>query len=252
MKVVLIGRDKDKCDHIVNDQFVSRVHLQIVKLDDGTYSAFDLESSTGTFVNGKRIIKETALNKDDILKIGNTVLKWNSYFIDANNKVVDDRYKVKDYDQNEPLLNLNYASFWSRVWASLLDSVIIFILLFLADKLLISIINEYYKTHVFYYTNSIDRFMYDYSIFVFNAFFVMMYFAFAESSNKQATIGKRALGIKVIDLDGNRISFINAIGRHISKFFSAFILYIGFLMPLWTKKKQTLHDMMASCVVIKE
>ena len=79
-----------------------------------------------------------------------------------------------------------------------------------------------------------------------------MYFAIAESSSNQATMGKRAVGIKVVDLNGNKISFATATGRHISKFFSAFILYIGFLMPLWTEKKQALHDMMASCLIIKK
>src|SRR5579864_4132901 len=57
-----------------------------------------------------------------------------------------------------------------------------------------------------------------------------LYFALLESSEYQATLGKMALGIKVTDLEGNRISFGRATGRYFAKFISAIILFIGFIM----------------------
>lgn len=80
----------------------------------------------------------------------------------------------------------------------------------------------------------------------------LCYFAIFESSSWQATPGKKALGIKVTDLNGQRISFARATGRWAGKILSAAILYIGYLMCIWTHKKQCLHDIMAGCLVVSE
>ncbi len=79
-----------------------------------------------------------------------------------------------------------------------------------------------------------------------------LYYTLLESSSKQATVGKMALGIIVTDLYGNRISFGRANGRYWSKILSALILYIGFIMAGFTEKKQALHDIIASCLVVKK
>ena len=78
-----------------------------------------------------------------------------------------------------------------------------------------------------------------------------LYFALSESSDKQATLGKQAVGIKVTDMDGRRITFVRASGRFFGKIFSALILYIGFMMAGWTAKKQALHDLMADTLVVR-
>ncbi len=79
-----------------------------------------------------------------------------------------------------------------------------------------------------------------------------LYFALMESSRQRATLGKQALGIIVTDLNGNRISFGRATARHFSKFISGAILCIGFIMAGFTEKKQALHDMIAGCLVVKK
>jgi uncharacterized RDD family membrane protein YckC len=78
-----------------------------------------------------------------------------------------------------------------------------------------------------------------------------LYSAYLESSENQATLGKRALGLKVTNMNGQRISFANASGRFFGKYVSAFILGIGYFMMLWDDKKQTLHDKMAGTLVVK-
>ena len=65
-----------------------------------------------------------------------------------------------------------------------------------------------------------------------------LYFAAMESSPKQGTFGKQALGIKVTDLDGKPITFGRATGRHFGKNISSLVLFIGFLMVSFTEKKQ--------------
>jgi predicted Zn finger-like uncharacterized protein len=77
-----------------------------------------------------------------------------------------------------------------------------------------------------------------------------LYFSLMESSSKQGTLGKMALGIKVTDLSGNAISFAKATGRHFSKIISTIILLVGYLMVAFTAKKQGLHDMITGCLVV--
>jgi uncharacterized RDD family membrane protein YckC len=77
-----------------------------------------------------------------------------------------------------------------------------------------------------------------------------LYFAGLESSARQATVGKMALGIRVTDLDGGRIGFVRATCRLLAKIISALILYIGFIMAGFTARKQALHDMMCGTLVV--
>jgi len=78
-----------------------------------------------------------------------------------------------------------------------------------------------------------------------------VYFAVLESSSRQATLGKMALGLVVTDLTGQRIGFGRATGRYWAKLLSAITLLIGFLMAGFTRRKQALHDMVASTLVLK-
>lgn len=78
-----------------------------------------------------------------------------------------------------------------------------------------------------------------------------LYFALMESSAKQATIGKMALGIVVTDLEGRRIGFGKATGRYFAKILSFLTIGIGFLMVAFTQRKQGLHDILAGTLVVK-
>jgi uncharacterized RDD family membrane protein YckC len=80
---------------------------------------------------------------------------------------------------------------------------------------------------------------------------IILYFPLMESSKWQATLGKRAVGIIVTDLDGRRISVGKAFGRFFSKIISGIILYIGFIMAGFTERKQGLHDIIAGTLVIR-
>lgn len=77
-----------------------------------------------------------------------------------------------------------------------------------------------------------------------------LYYALMESSKKQATVGKLAMKIKVVTLNGEKVSFMKASGRYFSKFLSGIFL-VGFLMVIITEKKQCLHDILAGCLVVK-
>lgn len=78
------------------------------------------------------------------------------------------------------------------------------------------------------------------------------YYVLFTRSAWQATPGKRAVGIKVVDLDGQRISTGRATGRWFAAALSYMTLYIGFLMAAFTDRKQALHDMVAGTRVVDQ
>ncbi len=92
-------------------------------------------------------------------------------------------------------------------------------------------------------------------VFLFSAYFPVLhwlYYTLLEASPKQATIGKFTLGLKVTDLRGKRITFLQANLRYFSKLLSALPLFTGFLLILSTRRKQTLHDYISRTVVVTD
>jgi uncharacterized RDD family membrane protein YckC len=88
--------------------------------------------------------------------------------------------------------------------------------------------------------------------FVFIIVITWLYFAMLESSPAQATYGKRLLGLQVTNLSGGRISFGQASGRFFAKILSKMIFYVGFIMAGFTERKQGLHDMIAGTLVVRK
>jgi len=76
------------------------------------------------------------------------------------------------------------------------------------------------------------------------------YYVIFLASPWQATLGKRAFGIKVTDREGRRIGLGRSFARHVASFLSALALMIGYLMVPFTKKRQAMHDMMAGTLVV--
>lgn len=84
------------------------------------------------------------------------------------------------------------------------------------------------------------------------AYALMSYFYYVgmERSKLQASVGKLALGIKVVDADGRRLGWGRASARWAGSILSYLVLYIGFFMAGWTRRKQALHDKMAGTYVV--
>ncbi len=76
------------------------------------------------------------------------------------------------------------------------------------------------------------------------------YYAAFHASSRQATLGKMAVGIKVVRTDGTRISLARGVGRYFATILSALIVGIGFLMAAFTERKQALHDMVCDTLVV--
>lgn len=78
-----------------------------------------------------------------------------------------------------------------------------------------------------------------------------LYSAILESSPWQATFGKRLFGMQVVDLSGNRVTFMRATGRFAAKLLSGLFFGLGFIMIGRNDRKQGLHDDLAGTLVLR-
>ncbi len=78
-----------------------------------------------------------------------------------------------------------------------------------------------------------------------------LYHAGFEASSLQATPGKLALGLRVCDKQMQRISLRRSTIRYFSSFLSGLLLHMGYLIALFTERKQTLHDLISETYVLR-
>ena len=148
-----------------------------------------------------------------------------------------------------PTGSARYGGFWIRVVATLIDAIAVGIVTG-PVSLIIGVM-----TGLAGHAVSMPKPGVDVASFLITASFSTLvnwlYAALLESSSYQATLGKMALGLKVTDLEGRRLSFARASGRHFAKILSALLLCVGFIMVGFTRFKQGLHDMIAGTLVIR-
>jgi uncharacterized RDD family membrane protein YckC/Tfp pilus assembly major pilin PilA len=138
---------------------------------------------------------------------------------------------------NSPLDRSFYGGFWRRFAALVLDSLVIFL-----PVVLLAVLVDIFAPRL---GES------DWPINLVSMLASWLYFALTQSSPAQASPGQRALNLKVTDLMGNRISFARASGRYFASLLSGLTLFIGYLLNLFTARRQTLHDLIAGTVVYR-
>ncbi len=132
-----------------------------------------------------------------------------------------------------------YAGFWKRAAALLLDTVITMVMSF--------IVGFFFGLMAAF--SSLEEGTAEAFSSLLGVMVSWLYFAWMESSPRQATFGKALIGIKVTDLEGGRISFGRATGRYFGKILSGLTLCIGYMMAGFTLRKQALHDKLAGTLV---
>ncbi len=154
---------------------------------------------------------------------------------------------------------VRYAGFWLRFVAYIIDDLILgFVGFFIALPFIGSIIFSAFRIAdagkhnepVFFGIAGIIGAVIMWTI----ASIVVgwLYYALMEASKNQGTLGKMALGLKVTDMEGNRVSFGRATGRYFGKIISSLIFMIGYILAGLTEKKQALHDLIADCLVVRK
>ena len=160
-----------------------------------------------------------------------------------------------------PIPHMNgveYAGFWRRLFAFVLDTVMLAVLF---SPLKIFLLSDSKTLQEIFFHNfqvpsdpwmpTINEIIHESWLGIATAFISFFYFASFESSRLQATPGKLVIGIRVTDTLGQRLSFWMAAGRYVSKYVSQLTLGIGYIMAAFTPKAQALHDELADTLVIK-
>jgi len=144
-----------------------------------------------------------------------------------------------------PPPRVDYAGFWRRFVAFFIDAIILGIV----TGILTFISGGYggFNNYADFGPGHLAGIMFSNS---FSIVIAWLYYALMESSSRQATLGKMAIGLLVTDMEGRRITFMRATGRHFSKIISGMILMIGYFMAGFTARKQALHDMIAGTLVL--
>lgn len=145
MQLITVGRSSQN-NVVIQDPKVSNLHLRLRKEEDGRYFVVDLNSTNGTFVNGKRIQGESQITPGDQLKIGNTLLSWESYF--------------KDDDGGGAAVVGKAAGGWS-VLTIVLTAVSGLIGLFITLLFVLNVAGVYHKKYAHVTIDSLEMHSYD-------------------------------------------------------------------------------------------
>lgn len=153
----------------------------------------------------------------------------------------------------------NYAGIGSRFLAALIDGMVIGIPI----GIISTVLSAMMAVRVFNRTNRDPSFNPGMAadsigtvvvgvgfIMIISVLLTWAYFAIMESSSWQGTVGKRIMGIQVADLNGARITLGRATLRLAVKAFLSGWFLIGYIMALYTQRKQALHDLIAGTLVL--
>lgn len=121
-----------------------------------------------------------------------------------------------------------YSGFWRRFMASFIDGIIL------------SVPGIAVGGTLHYFSLGLGM----------NIILCILYFPIFESSSMQATPGKALMNMVVMTEDGGRLSFKAALIRFFGRYLSMLVFYIGYLMQPFTKRRQTLHDILSESVVV--
>ena len=138
-----------------------------------------------------------------------------------------------------------YAGFWLRFAAYLIDSILLGLIFFplgLGLGLIMGATGNNQNPELMLGLNG--------GLNMVSLVVTWLYSSLLESSSWQGTVGKKLIGLRVTDLDGRRISFGRATGRHFGKILSGLICLVGFIMAAFTEKHQALHDQLAGTLVL--
>jgi uncharacterized RDD family membrane protein YckC len=141
-----------------------------------------------------------------------------------------------------------FAGFWLRAVAYLLDTVLI--------SLVFGLIASFYPTTFIKFPDAASTSLASLPQLTPIAFAITItatwfYYTMFEASAWQATPGKRVLRLYVTGLNGQRMTFARAAARNLAKIISSLTFLVGYLVAGFTEKKQALHDILASCLVLR-
>lgn len=139
-----------------------------------------------------------------------------------------------------------YAGFWVRAAAYLIDCALVY-----AGLLFIRLVKA--ASALFYTGTLFDRqILFQYTLTDVVFYIVTVLYFIICTYGTGATLGKRAMNLRVIRASGNiRLSFWNIVYREtVGRFLSGFVLGIGYMLAGIDSEKRGLHDRLCETRVI--
>lgn len=144
----------------------------------------------------------------------------------------------------------NYANYFTRIIAHVIDGLI----LSLSRYCIWFGITYFVQVYSFFAFSKLITFPTQSYFLIADAYISIIlpiaYFSVFESTRLQATPGKMLFRMKVVDMNEQRIAPLRAFGRFIASIVSTLSI-VGLLIAFFTKKRQTLHDLVSKTMVIQ-
>ncbi|KAF1005672.1 MAG: hypothetical protein GAK28_03154 [Luteibacter sp.] len=149
-----------------------------------------------------------------------------------------------------------YATFWTRVGAWIIDYLILMVPFTVVSIVmgvggmateLLRNVESNQTAAIAAYAEAVRPVGYIFAAIGF------IYYTLFESSKWQATPGKMAVGIRVTDTAGKRVSMARAAGRNAIRLVNAmgaFVPFVFYIVTAFTQRKQGVHDLLASTYVL--
>jgi len=140
---------------------------------------------------------------------------------------------------------LNYAGFWIRFGAKMID----FVILWVVEMVFLMVMSPMLGFRVFSSTPPPNfRFLLVYPFLMAFSFGYSVYFV----GKYGATPGKMALGLKIVTSAGQPVNYMKALGRMFAEMLSGIICYVGYIMVAFNDEKKALHDQICDTRVIRK
>ena len=142
------------------------------------------------------------------------------------------------------------AGLWKRVGGALIDFIIVVVItfgivfcwgLYLEFKQNEYLMDEHLRNALWEGRGAIVGFLVDF-----------IYSVATQGGSRQSTFGQRACGIKLRKINGERLGYETAIVRYITSLISSIFLKLGYVIAIFTQNKQTLHDLAAGTIAVKD
>lgn len=226
---------------VLNDssKVVSSQHCRII-YDNGNFFIEDLGSKNKTYVDGSFVTGRTPIHHSSRITFGK------SFPFSLNHPQIQAHISSKKPGTDIPVSRIEYASWGARLGGYLLDGI--FFSFFLIPLYAV----YFFLIEAAQETGEVSMIVIG-LIIILIGIIIAIHFYFAVQVNRTGqTWGKKILNIKVLDSSSYKYpSQAQSWGRYLAYNISGLILFVGFFMPFWTKKKQALHDMMAGTIVVK-
>lgn len=144
-----------------------------------------------------------------------------------------------------------FAGFWRRLGAGIIDCFLLYLSGLIPTVIALFAYEHWFSELSGIHINTLElAAIFVMSVVAFLPVGFWVYCAAMESSAHQATIGKLLFRLRVVDINGERVSFWRATARHFAKIPTIMSFFVGFFMVGWAKEKQALHDKISGCLVV--